>query len=453
VKFHASVIDATNAVVDASAPSENTASDGRFIFAHNTSAVYDGVVLGGQTVVSDGPRRPNPFIIGGLRTPFIPDLVEGAEAFGLLDGLLATSPEFDALRAEAPVCTDGVLLRLDTGPSGYNDDFEGFDVLLLMNLRDTAASNPRLAVDLSGDDQTSLFALLQGGYHTDQAFGGSGPTTLENLGPYQIYVTLVPEGIVYANVALGDMVVSGLPMTNGDFVYILRDDDHDGVVDCIDECPNSDLGPTVVIGDCNTDIENTLLASGCTILDGIYICASGARNHGQFVSCVAHFTNELVRDGVLSGNEKGVIESCAARSQLSLVLARARQRQDQDWLGEGDLPSDRNLDELLASEDAAKQTASSPARFHLYAPVPNPFNPTTLIRYDLATASTVSLRIYDVTGNLVRKLVDGVHQEADTHAVLWNGTDERGQGVAAGLYFYRLTTESFTAMGKMVLVR
>ena len=92
------------------------------------------------------------------------------------------------------------------------------------------------------------------------------------------------------------------------------DQDQDGVADCDDACPQSDLSPTVVIGGCDSQVANALLASGCTIADEIAHCAATASNHGAFVSCVAHLTSALKAQGVITGAGKGAIQSCAAQS-------------------------------------------------------------------------------------------------------------------------------------------
>jgi streptogramin lyase len=76
------------------------------------------------------------------------------------------------------------------------------------------------------------------------------------------------------------------------------------------------LSATVVIGGCNSGVTNTVLTSGRTISDLIAECAKGARNHGQFVSCVAHVTNELKETGTISGQQKGAIQSCAAQAHI-----------------------------------------------------------------------------------------------------------------------------------------
>jgi hypothetical protein len=94
------------------------------------------------------------------------------------------------------------------------------------------------------------------------------------------------------------------------------DTDNDGVPDDKDECPNSDLGHTVVIDGCNSGVSNTLFPTGCTIADRIAECAEDARNHGQFVSCVSHLTNDLKNAGTITGQQKDAIESCAGRADI-----------------------------------------------------------------------------------------------------------------------------------------
>jgi lectin-like protein len=94
------------------------------------------------------------------------------------------------------------------------------------------------------------------------------------------------------------------------------DADGDGIPDTEDECPDSDLSATVVIDSCNSGVTNTLFASGCTISDLIAECAEGASNHGQFVSCVSHVTNDLKKAGTITGQQKGAIQSCAAQADI-----------------------------------------------------------------------------------------------------------------------------------------
>lgn len=85
-------------------------------------------------------------------------------------------------------------------------------------------------------------------------------------------------------------------------------------------------------------------------------------------------------------------------------------------------------------------------------PAPNPFNPSTMIRYRLSQAGPVRLSVYDVAGRVVRRLVDG-SQGAGEYGVHWNGTDETGRAVASGVYFSRLEFAGETFTRSMVLAK
>ncbi len=96
---------------------------------------------------------------------------------------------------------------------------------------------------------------------------------------------------------------------------------------------------------------------------------------------------------------------------------------------------------------------SAPPRFALSPNAPNPFNPSTTIRYSLVDAGYVMLAVFDVNGRHMRTLVDG-HVEAGSHTVEWGGRDEIGRDAASGVYFCRLTTTpDKVRVRKMVLVR
>jgi flagellar hook assembly protein FlgD len=83
---------------------------------------------------------------------------------------------------------------------------------------------------------------------------------------------------------------------------------------------------------------------------------------------------------------------------------------------------------------------------------PNPFNPSTRIRFSLPEAYNVDLTIYSVDGCVINRLVSKLLPAGD-HTAYWQGRDERGQAVASGTYFYRLTAGGYTETRLMVLVR
>ena len=83
---------------------------------------------------------------------------------------------------------------------------------------------------------------------------------------------------------------------------------------------------------------------------------------------------------------------------------------------------------------------------------PNPFNPITRLKFSLKKKGHVSLRIYDVSGRLVRVLINEV-REAGSYEVVWDGTNDGGRGTASGIYFCRMEAEDYERTLKMVQLR
>jgi hypothetical protein len=83
---------------------------------------------------------------------------------------------------------------------------------------------------------------------------------------------------------------------------------------------------------------------------------------------------------------------------------------------------------------------------------PNPFNPTTTISYSLAKTSNVDLTIYDIHGNVVRRLVSTL-QERGLHSINWDATNELGQSVPSGIYVYSIIAGEFYDFGRMTLLK
>ena len=83
---------------------------------------------------------------------------------------------------------------------------------------------------------------------------------------------------------------------------------------------------------------------------------------------------------------------------------------------------------------------------------PNPFNPETTIHFDLATETSVTLRVYDMTGQVVRTLVQGSLAPGN-YTQLWDGRNEAGSKVGSGVYFYQLQAGSFSSKKKMTLLQ
>ena len=102
--------------------------------------------------------------------------------------------------------------------------------------------------------------------------------------------------------------------------------------------------------------------------------------------------------------------------------------------------------------DERLSPADVPSAYRLAQNFPNPFNPSTTIKYDMKEKGLVTLKIYNVAGQLVRTLLNGV-RDAGTYSLAWDGRNNLGTAVASGIYFYKMETREFSATKKMVILR
>jgi hypothetical protein len=100
-----------------------------------------------------------------------------------------------------------------------------------------------------------------------------------------------------------------------------------------------------------------------------------------------------------------------------------------------------------------EERLAAPLRMALHPNVPNPFNPMTTIRFDLAQSGHVRLRLYDVAGRLVRTLVDAEMQAGRDQRLVWDGRGETGERLASGVYWLRLEAAGFDGSRKLVMLR
>jgi hypothetical protein len=107
---------------------------------------------------------------------------------------------------------------------------------------------------------------------------------------------------------------------------------------------------------------------------------------------------------------------------------------------------------------AVSEGSEVPTKFSLFQNFPNPFNPSTTVRYVIPEKGTARLCIYDVLGRIVRELVDG-ETYPGAYETTWDGRDKQGHQVASGVYFFQLQVHSIgkptplVQTGKMVLMR
>jgi hypothetical protein len=103
-------------------------------------------------------------------------------------------------------------------------------------------------------------------------------------------------------------------------------------------------------------------------------------------------------------------------------------------------------------EEPCLVSGQVPEKYALDQNYPNPFNPETAIRFHMPQAGQVSLRIYNVTGQLVRELTDG-HRETGSYQVRWDGQNDQNQLVPSGIYFCRMTAGQYTSTRKLALIK
>jgi hypothetical protein len=95
--------------------------------------------------------------------------------------------------------------------------------------------------------------------------------------------------------------------------------------------------------------------------------------------------------------------------------------------------------------------AQLPTEYALSQNFPNPFNPSTSFALSLPEASDYSLRVFNITGQLVKSYSG--HLEAGVHTITWDGRNDQGSSVASGVYFYKAEAKGFTETRKMMMLK
>lgn len=109
-------------------------------------------------------------------------------------------------------------------------------------------------------------------------------------------------------------------------------------------------------------------------------------------------------------------------------------------------------DVTIVDENTLKKLGGALRTFTLLQNYPNPFNPTTTITYTIPATDEATIRIYDITGKLVRLLASGV-QAAGEHQIKWEGNDNAGRMVASGVYLYEIRYRGFVHSRKLMLLK
>jgi hypothetical protein len=161
---------------------------------------------------------------------------------------------------------------------------------------------------------------------------------------------------------------------------------------------------------------------------------------------------QLARARCLVTDERPATLAMRGARQDGPVYVLADGSDDPPLAGLQTLTADGDETTLRVNPAGEAPISPLPERVQLHTNVPNPFNPQTLIRFDLPRSEHVRLSVYTVDGRRLATLVDEP-RPAGSHAVIWNGVDDRGRRVASGTYYYRLEAGDFGQTRPMVLLK
>ena len=224
---------------------------GRLLVGTNTAAAGSSAIgsLGGATLngndtaTQTGTFATNPLIARETFVPTLAGLTRGAEAFGLtsLNTLDLELEDGSSLIQATPQNAFAGVARYDAGPAGFDVEYAGYDLLLLFNARAETLLDPKLGItapDATGGTdplldigrENFLTELLDGGWQTDARFGGTGDTDVDSLAGFDVYATLVPEGVDYLfnfAVTSGESILSAERQTlaNGELFFVTSSPD------------------------------------------------------------------------------------------------------------------------------------------------------------------------------------------------------------------------------------
>jgi hypothetical protein len=175
----------------------------------------------------------------------------------------------------------------------------------------------------------------------------------------------------------------------------------------------------------------------CTIVPG---SNTSIKNKGWFLSSGNDISGVQVVEYSTLENEKSDIHFKLSKTELTIPEFNIRY----SFFDQGF--------NLISQADSTLVFAPIPQEYALMQNFPNPFNPSTSIRFELPITTSVKLQVYDVGGRLIDRLADETF-EAGVHHVIWNGKDLKGRDVSSGIYFYQIFTLDYTKTYKMVLVK
>lgn len=213
----------------------NNGADGQLLIGSNTVAPGSSAIgslngaslQGNDTSTQLGTLAGNPLVADTPDVPTIAGLLGGAEAFGFTSlnaNDIELSPGQSLIDATPQEAFAGVA-RFDVGPGMFNDDYIGYDMLLVFEAKGTGVDNPLLGIG----EERYLTPLLNGGWSKDPRFGGTGDTAVANMGGFSVYATLIPEDAEWFNFSVesGGIILSAEQqiLNNGELFFVTSSPD------------------------------------------------------------------------------------------------------------------------------------------------------------------------------------------------------------------------------------
>ena len=164
-----------------------------------------------------------------------------------------------------------------------------------------------------------------------------------------------------------------------------------------------------------------------------------------------------VSEGTMSSSIAGVIEIPAGSTegQWNIRIILENDLGMMTNLGPNDL-ANQNFQNYIFVNNVVlginDHTNDIPIQYSLSQNYPNPFNPITTINFTIAKESFVNITIFDISGNKIKGLINSNYRPGKG-SIQWNATNEQGESVSAGVYFYRIQAGDFVDTKKMILLK
>ncbi len=249
------------------------------------------------------------------------------------------------------------------------------------------------------------------------------PADLTLFSSYFIYGTSVFTIDPPVQIANTDINADGYPLSLSDFILMIRIILNDASA-IPKPTPGSDLA-TIYVSQGKVSTNANLGAALFTF-----------KGEGKVSS------NLTFEQGVVDGNMKVLVYMNSGAGLTGELLT----------------VSGATLDKIEAVDNFGRPVKTTlvnkviPTAFALYPNYPNPFNPTTNISFALPEDSRVSLKIYNLSGQIVKTVIDA-NLPAGTFTVIWDGINSSDERVASGIYFYKLTAGNYSQTRKMCLMK